>query len=174
MRAKTSFQALFFTDRATVDDSSLAAAAFNQLSRRRPRGVVGTSRRDVHSARVISQRGALFSSAGGWEIILAEWQLCGVDLAARRPYLSPCAVGKGTITLPAPMGFSRKCTIFSVLASVGLFCSCDRHRLGEMPEVQKEHKYPETKSDAEPAASAAHTPAAKPTPADFFPESTPR
>jgi hypothetical protein len=72
------------------------------------------------------------------------------------------------------MGFLWKCALFSALLSITLFCSCDRHKLGEMPEVQKEHQYPETKSDAEPAASAAHTPAAKPTPADFFPESTPR
>jgi hypothetical protein len=54
-----------------------------------------------------------------------------------------------------------------------LFCSCDRHHLGELPEVQKEHVdlAGETKAASEPAASA--TPETTPTPAEFFPTSSP-
>jgi hypothetical protein len=67
------------------------------------------------------------------------------------------------------MGFSLgKCIVFSAFASLVVFCACDRHTVGELPEVQKEHLYPGSKAEAEPA-SAVHTPAAKPTPADFFP-----
>lgn len=55
-----------------------------------------------------------------------------------------------------------------VLAAGALvwFCSCDKHKLGEMPEVQKEH-LPPGHSKA-PAATA--TPQASATPAEFFPE----
>ncbi len=67
--------------------------------------------------------------------------------------------------------FARNCIVVSAFASLVLFCSCDRHPLGELPEVQKEHILPATSPGAEPGAG--HTPAAKPTPADFFPESKP-
>ncbi len=67
----------------------------------------------------------------------------------------------------------RNCIVVSAFASLALFCSCDRHGVGELPEVQKEHILPESKSEGEPAGPATHTPAAKPTPADFFPESKP-
>ena len=70
------------------------------------------------------------------------------------------------------MGFSLgKCLIFSAFASLALFSACDKHAVGELPEVQKEHVYPADSPAAEPAAG--HTPTAKPTPADFFPETKP-
>lgn len=61
----------------------------------------------------------------------------------------------------------------SLLASVGLalFASCEKHTANELPEVQKEHIYPVAAKDGEPAASPGQTPSAKPTPADFFPDS---
>jgi hypothetical protein len=62
-----------------------------------------------------------------------------------------------------------------VLASTALifFGSCDKHHVGEWPEVQKEHVdlAGETKAASEPAASA--TPETTPTPAEFFPTSSP-
>jgi hypothetical protein len=62
---------------------------------------------------------------------------------------------------------------FLLAASAGLaaFGSCEKHSVGELPEVQKEHIYPVAANDGEPAASPGQTPSAKPTPADFFPDS---
>ncbi len=72
------------------------------------------------------------------------------------------------------MGFSlRKCIAFSAFASLPLFCSCDKHKVGELPEVQKEHVYPESATEEGPAAPVAPTPAVTPTPADFFPGNKP-
>ena len=56
-------------------------------------------------------------------------------------------------------------------------CSCEKHRLGEDPEVQKE-RATELKNEEGNAAVPAKTessedPKAKPTPAEFFPESKP-
>jgi hypothetical protein len=73
------------------------------------------------------------------------------------------------------MGFSlRKWFVLSAFVSVLVFSSCDKHRVGELPEVQKEHNYPENRGAAEPVASGSQTPSAKPTPADFFPETKPQ
>ena len=55
-------------------------------------------------------------------------------------------------------------------ASLLLFASCDQHEAGELPEVQKEHVLPlDCAKASESKAAAEQTPAAKPTPADFFP-----
>ena len=73
------------------------------------------------------------------------------------------------------MGFSpRKCLAFSAFISLVLFGSCDKHPVGELPEVQKEHNYPENHHEAESGSVASPTPSAKPTPADFFPETKPQ
>jgi hypothetical protein len=51
------------------------------------------------------------------------------------------------------------------------FCpSCERHHLGEMPEVQREQLYPVTAESASDAAAASPARSASPTPAEFFPE----
>ena len=58
-----------------------------------------------------------------------------------------------------------------VCTALFLFCSCDRHQPGEMPEVQR-NKLEEAKSaPAEKAETTATSPSptAKPTPAEFFP-----
>jgi hypothetical protein len=73
------------------------------------------------------------------------------------------------------MGFSlRKWLVFSAYISLAVFSSCDKHHVGELPEVQKEHTFPENRGPAEPVTDAAQTPSAKPTPADFFPETKPQ
>jgi hypothetical protein len=55
------------------------------------------------------------------------------------------------------------------------FCpSCERHHLGEMPEVQREQLHPMTAGSATDAAAPFPARSASPTPAEFFPEQKPR
>jgi hypothetical protein len=59
-------------------------------------------------------------------------------------------------------------------AALIFFCSCDKHHLGEMPEVQKEHvelaKPGEAAAPAANESKASSTHGPSPTPAEFFPE----
>ena len=62
-------------------------------------------------------------------------------------------------------------------AALIFFCSCEKHRLGEDPEVQKEHVdaasgAEENSSEAKEAPTSPE-PTSSPTPVEFFPESTP-
>jgi hypothetical protein len=56
-------------------------------------------------------------------------------------------------------------------------CSCEKHHLGEDPEVQKEHVVVPGESDENSGATkeTSTSPSAteSPTPVEFFPESTP-
>jgi hypothetical protein len=68
------------------------------------------------------------------------------------------------------MRFSlRKCIAFSACASLIVICSCEKHHVGELPEVQKERVDDKSASEATPPAALSPTPVAKPTPAEFFP-----
>ena len=98
-----------------------------------------------------------------------------VELPAYLPF-PPCRRGEVAITVPPLMGFSLGRTMaLTVCATVFLVCSCDRHESGEYPEVQREKgaepspatAQVETSTSTPPPSSA--TPAAKPTPVDFFP-----
>jgi hypothetical protein len=58
-------------------------------------------------------------------------------------------------------------------------CSCEKHHLGEDPEVQKEHVDAASGGSEESSGEASEAPtspapSASPTPVEFFPESTPR
>jgi hypothetical protein len=55
-----------------------------------------------------------------------------------------------------------------------VFNSCERHHVGELPELQKEHLHPFEAPAEEPARSYP-TPqmAISPTPAEFFPKQQP-
>jgi hypothetical protein len=58
------------------------------------------------------------------------------------------------------------------------FCSCEKHHLGEDPEVQREHVEISTGSEENSSAAIEETSASpsattSPTPAEFFPDSTP-
>jgi hypothetical protein len=73
------------------------------------------------------------------------------------------------------MGFLlRKWLVSAAFVSLAVFSACDRHHVGELPEVQKEHHLPENRGPAEPVGNGSQTPSAKPTPADFFPETKPQ
>jgi hypothetical protein len=56
-------------------------------------------------------------------------------------------------------------------------CSCEKHHLGEDPEVQKERvaegKSGEENVAAPKKADTSESATSKPTPAEFFPENTP-
>ena len=56
-----------------------------------------------------------------------------------------------------------------------VFTSCERHHVGEMPELQKEHLHPLEAAANEPARAnpTPQTNSASPTPADFFPKQPP-
>jgi hypothetical protein len=58
---------------------------------------------------------------------------------------------------------------FAAAAMLSLFCSCDKHHVGELPEVQKEHVDLADKPNesAERSTSSAES-EKSPTPAEFF------
>ncbi|HXL24146.1 MAG TPA: hypothetical protein VN942_01220 [Chthoniobacterales bacterium] len=59
-----------------------------------------------------------------------------------------------------------------ISASALIFCcSCEKHHLGEDPEVQKEHI--DAPARAEENSAATKEAPTSPTPVEFFPESTP-
>jgi hypothetical protein len=73
--------------------------------------------------------------------------------------------------------FLWKCVAIFAGASLIVICSCEKHQVGEMPEVQKEHvdlAKAAVEAGVSPAphkaADTAATTEASPTPAEFFPE----
>ena len=73
-------------------------------------------------------------------------------------------------------GLRETAAVVSAIAVV-LCCSCEKHHLGEDPEVQKEHADVAGGSEENSATSKgnAESPAAtaSPTPVNFFPEKSP-
>jgi hypothetical protein len=75
------------------------------------------------------------------------------------------------------MHFSFRETVAVIsIGSLIFWCSCEKHPVGEDPEVQKE-RVDEAKGDEEkspgPKADAPETTMKSPTPAEFFPKTTP-
>jgi hypothetical protein len=91
--------------------------------------------------------------------------------------VSPCAGHRCPISLPRTMHFGVR-EIAAAVSTVALIfcCSCEKHRLGEDPEVQKERVDvaggQETSSEAIETSPSPEA-SASPTPVEFFPESTP-
>jgi len=77
------------------------------------------------------------------------------------------------------MHFSfRKAGLLVSVGALVLCCSCEKHKLGEIPPVQKEHVdiaggSSEDSDVVNERSTSSPTPSAKPTPGEFFPESTP-
>ncbi|MBA3650949.1 MAG: hypothetical protein H0W66_05590 [Chthoniobacterales bacterium] len=71
--------------------------------------------------------------------------------------------------------FRLRVSPFAALAGLLIiFTSCERHHVGELPELQKEHLHPLEMAAEEPIRSAVPTPPlASPTPANFFPKQQP-
>jgi len=77
------------------------------------------------------------------------------------------------------MRFSpRTCATFAACAGLIFICSCEKHHLGEMPEVQREHVdlagKSETSSGAAGERSTSSSPKPTLTPAEFFRATKPR
>jgi hypothetical protein len=72
----------------------------------------------------------------------------------------------------------RKCVAVSACALLVLICSCDKHHLGEMPEVQRERVDVAGKSDKSSGAAGERSTSSSPkptlTPAEFFRATKPR
>ncbi|MEO5754907.1 MAG: hypothetical protein ABIR38_09390 [Chthoniobacterales bacterium] len=66
---------------------------------------------------------------------------------------------------------------FSPLAALAgliiVFSSCERHYVGELPELQKEHLHPLEASAEEPIRAIPTSPLPSSTPANFFPKQQP-
>jgi hypothetical protein len=65
---------------------------------------------------------------------------------------------------------------FSLAALAGLllvFTSCERHHVGELPELQKEHLNPLAAGEEEATRALPAAPPTTPTPANFFPKQEP-
>jgi hypothetical protein len=73
--------------------------------------------------------------------------------------------------------FVGKCVAIFSGAFLILICSCEKHRLGEMPAVQREHvELAKAADDTVPLTEESKPFSelkATPTPAEFFPEKTP-
>jgi hypothetical protein len=69
-------------------------------------------------------------------------------------------------------------SIAPVIVALLLICSCEKHRVGEMPDAQTEHvdlaAQPAKTSSASPEGSASSSPSPTLTPAEFFPGTKPR
>jgi hypothetical protein len=59
-------------------------------------------------------------------------------------------------------------------AAVIAICSCEKHPLGEIPEVQREQVDPATKSRSAVNETDSDKPSSSATPAEFFPSPSPR
>jgi len=63
------------------------------------------------------------------------------------------------------------------VAALIFCCSCEKHHLGEDPEVQKEHVDAASGSEENSSATKEESPSpsatVSPTPVEFFPQSTP-
>jgi hypothetical protein len=73
----------------------------------------------------------------------------------------------------------RKAGLLVLVGALVLCGSCEKHHLGEIPPAQKEHVdiasgSSEDSDVVKERSTSSPTPSAKPTPAEFFPEATPR
>jgi hypothetical protein len=71
----------------------------------------------------------------------------------------------------------RKTGILISIGALILCCSCEEHQVGEYPPAQKEHVDAAASSEENAAASKQTEPSEqaspKPTPAEFFPQTSP-
>jgi hypothetical protein len=68
----------------------------------------------------------------------------------------------------------RRLGILCGIATLIFWSSCDKHKLGELPEVQKEHVDLAKEAPAPATAPASPGASTSPTPGEFFPTASPR
>ena len=72
--------------------------------------------------------------------------------------------------MPRIMAFSLSEAVIAVVLGLLLFCtSCEKHPLGQMPEVQREQVDPAEKTWAKSSEPESEKPLPSPTPVEFFP-----
>jgi hypothetical protein len=88
------------------------------------------------------------------------------------------AVGSRLLSLGFMRFSMRKWLAFSACACLIVICSCEKHPVGQMPDVQREEPDLAAAREKNPSETgntlASPTPSIKPTPAEFFPQTTPR
>jgi hypothetical protein len=67
----------------------------------------------------------------------------------------------------------RRTGIALVSGLLIFYSSCEKHPLGEMPDVQREQVDPAKNARSRTTATDSDRPSPSPTPAEFFPSSTP-
>jgi len=68
------------------------------------------------------------------------------------------------------MAFLLRKVVVGVATGLLLFCSsCEKHPLGEMPEVQREQLDPAKRAYGRTSETEPEKPMSSPTPAEFFP-----
>jgi hypothetical protein len=73
------------------------------------------------------------------------------------------------------MAFLLRQIGIAFMTALLIFCSsCEKHPLGEMPEVQREQVDPVTKSRSAVNETDSDKPSSSATPAEFFPGTKPR
>ncbi|PYJ38074.1 MAG: hypothetical protein DME81_06535 [Verrucomicrobia bacterium] len=71
------------------------------------------------------------------------------------------------------MAFLLRQVVIGVATGLLLFCSsCEKHPLGEMPEVQREQLDPAKRAYSRTSETDSDTPSPSATPAEFFPAKT--
>ncbi|MGI8890192.1 MAG: hypothetical protein ACR2G0_05335 [Chthoniobacterales bacterium] len=71
------------------------------------------------------------------------------------------------------MFFLRFSPLAALAGLIIVFTSCERHHVGELPELQKEHLHPLEAASEEPHRMELSPEASSPTPANFFPKQQP-
>lgn len=72
--------------------------------------------------------------------------------------------------MPRTMSFSLSEAVIAVVLGLFLFCtSCEKHPLGQMPDVQREQIDPAEKTWHKPSETESEKPLFSPTPVEFFP-----
>ena len=75
------------------------------------------------------------------------------------------------VTVPRTMTLSLSKAVIAIVLGFLLFCtSCEKHPLGQMPEVQREQVDPAEKTWSKPTETESEKPSSSPTPVEFFPK----
>ena len=74
--------------------------------------------------------------------------------------------------MPRVMSFSLREALIAIVLGLLLFCTaCEKHPLGQMPEVQREQADLAEKTWSKPSERKSEKPLSSPTPVEFFPKS---